>query len=314
MDPNERHGYNRLRPYRNQMVWHINDLCNMACSYCFFPTGAKDPPHVGQLTPQQISDAIDATGMQWALFIGGGEPTLYPDFIELVNLIKQKHFIQISTNLVSRTTRDLAEQVTPENIININASSHMMMHTPKSLGRFLENYHLFKDKGFNITVSYVAHPSMLGRMRADFEFLRSNGVEAVIPLSYQGMYEDRRYPASYTADEARLIREFVHEPLELLVTLDRMNFKGRMCKAGMSYFMMDTKGDVCRCATIPEAMGNMYDGTFRPRHESVPCPMDKCMDACFGIVSQVAEPEVPEIGAATKVALWDRIKGMFASK
>lgn len=307
----ERHGYNRLRPYANHMVWHINDLCNMACSYCFFPTGVKDPAHVGMYSPQQISDSIDRTGRQWALFIGGGEPTLYPNFIELVNLIKRKHFIQISTNLVSRTITDFAEQVTPDNVININASSHMMYHTTKSLGRFLENYHLFKSKGFNITVSYVTHPSMLKRMRDDFDFLWSNGVEVVIPLSYQGMYENKLYPSAFTTEEVALIREFVHEPLELLVTMDRMQFKGNLCKAGTSYFLMDTKGDVYRCATISEPMGNMYEGTFVPKTDFERCPVNKCMDACFGIVSQVKEPEIPKIHRLKNVAFWESLKGMF---
>lgn len=309
----ERHGYNRLRPYANHMVWHINDLCNMACSYCFFPTGVKDPEHVGRYGPEHIAESFDRTGKQWALFIGGGEPTLYPGFIELVNLLKRKHFIQISTNLVSKTIRDFAEQVTPENVVNINASSHMLYHTPKSLGRFLENYHLFREKGFDITVSYVAHPSALGRMREDIAFLHQNGVRTVIPLSYQGMFEGRQYPAAFTPDEARLIREFVHEPLELLITLDRMRFKGRMCKAGASYFLLDTKGDVYRCATLPEPMGNLYEGTFVPSASPAPCPTERCMDACFGIVSQVDEPAVPHIaGDSWQRDLWHRLRSMVA--
>ncbi|MBI2968682.1 MAG: hypothetical protein HYY40_12850 [Bacteroidetes bacterium] len=264
----------------------------------------KDPPEVGQLTPAQIKAAFDKTGKKWALFIGGGEPLLYPDFIKLVNTLKINHAIQISTNLFNKNVREFAERVTPENIININASVHILHHSSGSLAKFIQNYHLYMDKGFDITVSYVTYPPLFKRMKEDFAYLKSQGIKTIIPLTFQGFFEGKKYPGSYTSDQVKMILENVHEPLELLITLDRMKFYNRMCRAGSGYFFMDYRGDVWRCATIKESCGNLFNGTFSSRPGPAACPVDQCNDACFGIISQVEEPFPPEVefGAASEVA------------
>jgi MoaA/NifB/PqqE/SkfB family radical SAM enzyme len=322
----EPYGYNRLRPYPNHLLWHINDLCNFSCTYCFFPTGLKDPPEVGRLSPQEISQRFDDTGKQWAIFIGGGEPMLYPKFNELINLLKKKHYIQISTNLYNKNTVAFAEQVSPDHIININASSHLLYHTDKSRAKFLENYHLYKTKGFDISVSYVFYPAMFKRMKDDFAFLKSEGVDIIIPLTYQGMYEGKRYPGSYTPEELELLRDHVQEPLELMVAMDKMKFQNKMCKAGSTFFFMDIKGDVSKCATINESHGNIFEGTFRANDKPTPCPVAQCNDACFGIISQIDEPRAPAIELVSQVmnnagvpelqlhpSMWQRFKQKVAN-
>jgi MoaA/NifB/PqqE/SkfB family radical SAM enzyme len=290
------YGYHRIMQYENQMLWHLNDLCNMACEYCFFPTGQKDDPEINRLSPLEKARAFDNTGRTWAIFMSGGEPLLYPNFIELVNLLKQKHYIHISTNLYNKNVKAFAEEVSPEHIININASSHVYVHNSKSLARFIENYHLFKQKGFDITVSYVTYPPLLKRMRQDFEFLKSQGIDVIIPLTYQGVYNGKPYPASYTREEILLIKELVHEPLELYITTSSMKFKNKLCKAGSNFFYMDVKGNVYRCATLNTVpMGNLFNGTFAAHRAPTPCPAEYCNDACFGITSQVEKLTPPVI-------------------
>ncbi|MBI2968684.1 MAG: radical SAM protein [Bacteroidetes bacterium] len=276
------------------MLWHINDLCNFGCVYCFFPKVEKEHPEVGRFTPQQIYEAFQKTGRNWHLFISGGEPLLYPDFIELVNLLKTNHPIQISTNLYNKNVKEFAERVSPENIIVINASLHILHHNSKSLQKFISNYHLFLNKGFDIIVSYVTYPPLFKRIKDDFLFLKNEGVQYVLPCTYNGTFEGKKYPGSYTREQMRIIREIYQEPLELLVVMDKMHFYNKLCRAGKDYFFMDLKGEVFRCCTIWDSYGNLYQGTFKPDTSAKPCTSHICHDHCHGMMSLIEEPQPPE--------------------
>ncbi len=283
----------------NKMCWHINDFCNFKCEYCFFPYYEKETEGVGRLNPQEILNAFNRTEKQWHLYISGGEPLLYPNFIELVNTIKPYHPIQISTNLFNKNVKDFANRVSPENFIIINASLHIGHHNDKSLAQFIKNYLLFHEKGFPMVVTYVTYPPLFDQMEKDFEFLKSQGVEHIHPLTYQGIYEGKVYPASYTTEQVKIIRKLTLEPYEMLVTTDKTDFKGKRCKAGKNYFFMDVKGDVYKCVTIREHCGNLYDGTFVAATEPLICPADKCNDSCLGITSLLDVPEIPDINKPT---------------
>jgi MoaA/NifB/PqqE/SkfB family radical SAM enzyme len=297
------------------MVWHINEYCNFGCSYCFFDKFKQENPAVGRLSPKEIQQAFENTGRKWHLFITGGEPLLYPKFNELVNLLKPDHPIQISTNLYHKNVKAFAEEVSPENIITINVSLHIMHHSDSSLKQLLKNYHLLREKGFEILISYVTYPKLFHRIEQDFEFLKKEGVEYIIPLTYCGEYEGKRYPGNYTWDQARIIERIYQEPLELLVMMEQMKWQGQKCSAGKDYFHMNLNGDVSRCCTIQDkGHGNIYDGTFHANDISKPCPVGTCMDHCQGIMSVEPRPEpvrIPPMGPLEKGVGY--IKGLTSS-
>jgi MoaA/NifB/PqqE/SkfB family radical SAM enzyme len=314
---NDPYKYASMWHMENKMCWHINDLCNLKCEYCFFPFYEKESPEVGRLNPRQILEAFNNTGRQWHLYIAGGEPLLYPDFVELVNLLKPYHPIQISTNLYNKKVKEFVNNVSPDNIIIINASLHIGLHNEKSLNQFIKNYHMFREKGFNIVVSYVTYPPLFSRIEKDFEFLKQQGVEHIHPLTFQGIYEGKKYPGSYTKEQINIIRKHTLEPMELLVTTDSMNFKNKLCKAGKNYFFMDIKGDVYKCVTINEPCGNIFDGTFSPADEPIRCPVSKCNDSCLGITSLLEIPEMPDIKPQQKKIFssrFQKVKDYFLSK
>lgn len=286
----------QFRTFENKMCWHINDLCNFKCEYCFFPYLDKENPDAGRLSPDQILDAFNKTGRKWHLFIAGGEPLLYPDFNTLVNTLKPHHPIQISTNLYNKNVKPFANEVSPDNIIVINASLHIGHHSEKSLLQFIKNYHLFVDKGFNMLVSYVTYPPLLHRIKDDFKFLRERGIKQIIPLTYHGNFEGKRYPPSYTREQQQIIYDLSSAlPLERLNTLDKMKFKNQHCRAGKDFFFMHVNGNVFNCGTILKPYGNLFDGTFKPDSQMMRCTAETCNDNWLGILSLKKEPTPPEM-------------------
>lgn len=287
--------YDSMIAMEGRINWHINDLCNFKCEYCFFPYFVKENPDVGKLSPAEILEAFNKTGRQWHIYIAGGEPMMYPNFIELVNTIKPYHPIMISTNLFSKNVRAFAEQVDPDNIIVINASIHIQHHTETTLLKFIDNYHLFRTKGFNIITTYVTHPPLFSRIEEDFKFLKDLGVEQVHPLTFQGFFEGKKYPESYSKDQLRVIEKLSVEKMEMFTALDKVNFQNKLCRAGQDYFFMDIQGEMFKCGTVLESCGNMFRGTFQPAKKPMRCPVSRCNDSCHGVTSLIHKPTTPQV-------------------
>ena len=82
-----------------------------------------------------------------------------------------------------------------------------------------------------------------------------------------------------------------------------MNFKGKACRAGKDYFFMDIKGEMFKCGTTLEPLGNLFTGTFKPNKQALPCPVSHCNDSCQGFTSLVEEPKTPTLDSDLKYAV-----------
>lgn len=301
--------YNLFSKYENRIGWHINDLCNFQCVYCFSATYEKEDPAVGHYNPFEILEALNNTGRSWHIFIGGGEPFLYPNFNKLINTISPFHPVQISTNLYNKNAITFANEVKPEGITLLNASLHIGHHNEESLAQFIKNYHLFVEKGFNIVVSYVAYPPLFKKIKDDFIFMKEHGVKQIIPKSYYGTFEGKVYPNGYTREEVGIINDLRSlSPNERLNGMKKMEFKNRQCNAGKNFFYMNVKGDLFNCGTLQKPHGNLFDGTFKPNEHPIRCTAEICNDNCLGMLSLVNQPKMPEVESGVVKKLIDQYK------
>src|SRR6187402_356769 len=111
--------------YDIEADWILLQTCNYRCSYCFAP-----PEMLGEKlrtfgTPRQWGDSFDRTGRTWLLHITGGEPSIYPDFVELTEILTARHYISLNTNLTHASLRDFAGRVEPSRVNFINAGFHL---------------------------------------------------------------------------------------------------------------------------------------------------------------------------------------------
>jgi len=84
-----RHGEGECAPKRAPqrkpvVVWNITRRCNQRCAHCYVDSTSQHCP--GELTLQQCIDVIDdlADYQVPGVLLSGGEPTLHPDFFDLV--------------------------------------------------------------------------------------------------------------------------------------------------------------------------------------------------------------------------------------
>ncbi|MGO9560184.1 MAG: mycofactocin radical SAM maturase [Acidimicrobiales bacterium] len=85
------------------LTWEVTYGCNLACTHCLSSSGRRDPR---ELTTGEARRFIDELASMQVFYvnIGGGEPTLRPDFTELVEYaIDSKVGVKFSTNGTTMT-------------------------------------------------------------------------------------------------------------------------------------------------------------------------------------------------------------------
>jgi mycofactocin radical SAM maturase len=80
------------------LTWELTYACNLACVHCLSSSGRRDP---AELSTAQCREVIDSLAAMQVFYvnIGGGEPTIRPDFWELVGYATGRGVgVKFSTN------------------------------------------------------------------------------------------------------------------------------------------------------------------------------------------------------------------------
>ncbi|HPS21165.1 MAG TPA: radical SAM protein [Candidatus Omnitrophota bacterium] len=264
-----------------RVYWHLNDKCNFRCGYCFYVPEklAKENPACGKFPPARIKESFDSTGKTWHVHMSGGEPFLYPDFTAMCAELSKTHFISMNTNLSTSNIKDFADRIDPAKVLFINAGYHVEARLKLSADgarKFFETVLYLQEKKFNINVSYIAYPSVLGRMASDLGSLRANGVKKAGAVVFRGYDGGKRYPEAYSEEEKKLIAENACSDEEREVVKEDFNYMGRCCYAGVKYFKIDPAGNITRCSTSLKRYGNLFNGKYKFDAEPAPCPVKNC--------------------------------------
>ena len=92
------------------LTWELTYACNLSCVHCLSSSGRRDP---GELSTAECRALIDEFERMQVFYvnIGGGEPTVRPDFWELVDYAAERHVgVKFSTN-GSRITPEIARRL-----------------------------------------------------------------------------------------------------------------------------------------------------------------------------------------------------------
>jgi len=103
------------------LTWELTYACNLACVHCLSSSGKRDPR---ELSTDQCKAIIDELERMQVFYvnIGGGEPTVRPDFWELVDYATAHHVgVKFSTNGV-RITAEVAERLAASDYVDVQIS------------------------------------------------------------------------------------------------------------------------------------------------------------------------------------------------
>lgn len=103
------------------MTWELTYACNLACVHCLSSSGRRDPH---ELSTDECKAVIDELQRMKVFYvnIGGGEPTIRPDFWELVDYATEHRVgVKFSTNGV-KITPQVAERLASSDYVDVQIS------------------------------------------------------------------------------------------------------------------------------------------------------------------------------------------------
>ena len=295
--------------YDIEADWVLLRSCNFRCLYCAIP-----PEELGGRitvfgTAAQWSKAFDATGKSWLLHMTGGEPSVYPGFVDLCEQLARNHYLSINTNLTTACWEQFRERVDPARVHYINAALHYDERQKKhSLECFVERAHRLVADGFNVLVSVVMTPEVT-KIFSELELLFEPHDLAIIPKVMRGLYGGKLYPEAYTENERCKIRDHLKdarskyapviarmsEPPTINMFADERfleripDYRGKLCASGSRFVQIQPDGDIIRCGSA-ERLGNILRNDIRILSSPRRCNTSYCPYFCE---KYTAPPFVP---------------------
>lgn len=169
-----------------------NRSCNLRCRYCYAEGGERlqDELSYGFLT-DLIRQAHDL-GAQSIVVIGGGEPTLHPQFLELIAFISKLGMVPMIFTNMTTATRDLADHLYDNNASIMGKLDSLRPEVQNYLagreGAFDEmqrGLHNLMDAGFanprdphrlRLGVSFVSNRMNVNEIEGIWSFCRRNSI------------------------------------------------------------------------------------------------------------------------------------------
>src|SRR5947209_15763608 len=103
------------------LTWELTYGCNLACVHCLSSSGRRDPR---ELTTGELFGVVDELAAMQVFYvnIGGGEPTLRPDFWDLLDYcVESKVGVKFSTN-GTRITTAAARRIAGTDYVDVQIS------------------------------------------------------------------------------------------------------------------------------------------------------------------------------------------------
>ena len=103
------------------LTWELTYACNLACTHCLSSSGRRDPRELSTAEAKAVIDELEAMQVFY-VNIGGGEPTVRPDFFELLDYATDHHVgVKFSTNGV-RLTPAVARRLAANDYVDVQIS------------------------------------------------------------------------------------------------------------------------------------------------------------------------------------------------
>ena len=103
------------------LTWELTYACNLACVHCLSSSGRRDPAELSTAECKRVIDELERMQVFY-VNIGGGEPTVRPDFWDLVDYATAHHVgVKFSTNGL-RITPEVARRLAGSDYIDVQIS------------------------------------------------------------------------------------------------------------------------------------------------------------------------------------------------
>jgi mycofactocin biosynthetic radical S-adenosylmethionine protein MftC len=246
------------------LTWELTYACNLACVHCLSSSGRRDPRELSTAQCRELIDELERMQVFY-VNIGGGEPTVRPDFWDLAGYATAHHVgVKFSTNGVKITpavARRLAGSDYIDVQISLDGATAGVNDAVRGAGSYTTALRAIRNladagfRGFKISVVMTRHNA--GQLDEFKAIADGHGAQLRLTrLRPSGRGADVWRELHPTAAQQRDLYEWLLAHGEHVLTGDsffHLNGYGGalpglgMCGAGRVVCLIDPVGDVYAC-------------------------------------------------------------------
>lgn len=297
-----RYMYSFLRKRMVHLNLQILYTCNFRCKICdFWKAPYKDMPPISLEQVRLIAGKLKALG-PLIISVGGGEPLLHPDLVEITRCLSRNNFPVMICNgwhVTAENARALFKAGMHEVSISVDYADPGKHDRQRGMeGAFQRALQALKILNENRVKSWQRVHMISVVMEDNLEDIASL---AHLAKKIGVTYLVTRYSSGRGKKSARALPKDVGEYLVKLRKkhryfislpgyLERFGETTYPCYAGKNLFNIDCQGDVTRCIdSLEEPVGNMIshdifslEEKLLEKHRVSKC--DKCWTSCRGSI------------------------------
>jgi len=260
-------GVESARPFIGPATveFHITDLCNLACQYCwYYGLGVPNPPTGKNHLPFDVFESIirDCRDLQvdTISLSGMGEPSMHPRFYDMLTCLERSFEILIYSN----GTFPLAR------CRDILRADHIVINLAEA---DRESYRLLQ--GRDLFMKVIKNIRELAKLKAQFN--PNFCIEIVFIANRLNMDSFAKIENLALKLGADIVRKKIAEPngynQQIILPHDQRKEEGARqwlpCFHGWFYSAIKLNGDVNICSFMRRlSMGNVYRASFKDIWES----------------------------------------------
>jgi mycofactocin biosynthetic radical S-adenosylmethionine protein MftC len=246
------------------LTWELTYACNLSCIHCLSSSGRRDPRELSTAECKALIDEFERMQVFY-VNIGGGEPTVRPDFWELVDYATAHHVgVKFSTNGVKITPAIAARLARSDYVdvqISLDGATAEVNDAVRGRSSFdtalraMQNLADAGFRGFKISVVMTRHN--VGQLD-EFQALadRFGAQLRITRLRPSGRGADTWDELYVTAEQQRQLYDWLVAHGEGVLTGDSFfHLAGygealpglNLCGAGRVVCLVDPVGDVYAC-------------------------------------------------------------------
>lgn len=243
----------------------ITRACNLRCAHCFVEGGPKRGEELSTAEILGLLDAWAAMGVL-CVVITGGEPTMHPDFVEIVGHAHALGFtVSIATHGRAPTNDVIMALPRSDVVISVSLDGE---HSPRGMSDELERVTgrlvQLKRSGFHTSIMTTTTKANVRHLRSIIDWAVEHEVSLrSVPFVPMGRGQHHQELANNVADVELASRFWVeeekwereHDQTLGLCTgkvynfLLAMSFATQRCMSGRGLCYVDSSGDVYPCTT-----------------------------------------------------------------
>ena len=284
------------------VVWVMTHKCFMGCPYCVGWKLVKNAPQTlvdrygVDGVVQRFEKLRVASKRNMYITISGGEPLTQPKFPELCKKLTERDFVvELHTNLTTSAFKAFADAVVSKNIAQVMASYHGWKLDEDNVAKtlYVKNFEYATSKNLTPVMKRVVLPQ---EVEALPEY--SAAIKKILPKEAPTLFWGyiaggapksnkefgSSYPYAYTNKQKEIlnsVREYRRNCQKLYH--DGGGFFYKMpCDAGRGFVYLNVEGDISRCYSVREKIGNFEKATLHISSDIEPCSARYCGTPFWG--------------------------------